>query len=182
MSIPRDVDLAKARTLLWFLAKSAKKIKIRSQSLKQIHKDILQIKKVCAKSAHPKISHLEKNILDALKTGGFVEECKPCVNEAVVEEKIQDFGAGPLSASISSVQDRDEKLRAIEQRALVHAQAVGSGKTLMIEEITKVILRLEKIKKSIKVHGSDERLKFKDVCSRIDSLKKKLAVIKRVRN
>ena len=181
MGISIDVDLTKARTLLWFLARNAKKIKVRNQSLKQIHKDILQIKRACAKSAHPKISHLETNILDALRKGGFVEECKPCTSEAV-EEIARVAIEDSFLVSNSSFQNRDEKLRDIEQRAVMRAQSFDAGKAVFIKELSNVILRLEKIKKGIKVHSSAERLKLKDVCSRIDSLKKKLTEIKRSEN
>ena len=164
MAVQIDVDLAKARTLLCFLAGSAKKMKLKNQSLKSIHKNILQIKKVCAKSSHQKISHLEKNILDALKKGGFVEECRPCPDESVAKEEIYDI--------------RGEKLQAIEQQVLARAHAIDSDKSVMVEELANAVSRMEKTKKSIKVHSAKERLKFRQVCSRIDLLKKKIDEIR----
>lgn len=172
-----NVDFEKARLLLKHLAISNKKIKERTQALRIIHNDITQIKRLSGKPARHKIAKLEKNIVDALRRGGFIEECK---ESAPTEEQTAEQKATPEAvqppAPICDL-SRDEKLKIIEERAIANAQKLGE-KESNIAELNAMLNHLELIKKGIKVQGKPEREQLKQISLRVQSLKHKIQELK----
>lgn len=177
MGIP-NVDFGKARTLLKYLAQSSRKIKERTQALRIIHNDICQIKKLSGKSARHKIAKLETNILTALRRGGFVEECEEQTPEFVEPE--QESSAVEIKSELPIIESelsREEKLKLIEQKAAQNSHLQTAVQISLVGELTSALVRLESLKKEIKVSKKPEREQLKQISERIKVIKNKISAL-----
>lgn len=173
MVFPVGIDPAKARLLTLFVARANRKRLLKVHALKKLHHEFLKLKKASAKSTHPHIERFEKHVLEVLEEGGFVEKCKelpaPVVEESVVTTEVpQEVGA----ESVPKL-SREQKLENI----VCAARERSETPVPQLDELEKMLHRLEQLKKSIKVKGSAEKEQLKKIVDRINFVKQKIVAL-----
>lgn len=172
MVFPVGIDPSKARLLTLFVARANRKRLLKVHALKKLHHEVLKLKKTSAKSTHPHIERFEKHVLEVLEEGGFIQKCAeppaPVVEEAVVTAEVTE--TAPESVPELS---REQKLEHI----IATAQSGNEKPVPQLDELEKMLHRLEQLKKSIKVTGPAEREQLKKISERISFVKQKIVAL-----
>ena len=181
------IDKEKARLLVKHLVRANKKISMRNHAVRVLHDEIQELKKLSGKSSEAKIEQFEKRILTTLKEGGFIHETKqevsyeterPMPELSVPEIPQEEISmVAEMSQQRAKLTSRDERLKSIEDAARGRAQQ--KRPEINVEELARLLKRLEHARKKIRVKGRAEQEQASVFVAKIKGLKRKIAAIKK---
>lgn len=169
--ISRDVDLNKARTLLYYLSRSKTKIDERALARKKLEIKLKQLKKISTGSIQKHLDELEQHISDTIQKErkilkGQIEE--ESVHKTI-SEKI-DILETKLEKYLQTKEARQKRIQQLENKIKGQLES----KQDKIKEISKHINLLEKLYKETSKTKKAPKARLNTIKKKIDILKEKL--------